>query len=68
MAAIWQQPYRGRCAAVCEDRPAMQNVADGVRLELTGAAGVWTIELSRDDCERIAEEIGYRRPRQEPWE
>jgi hypothetical protein len=64
MAAIWRQPYRGGLTAICVDRPILQGLAGrGVRLELPSPDAVWIVELSVDDCERIAEEIGYRRPR-----
>jgi hypothetical protein len=67
MAAIWRQPYRGRLTAVCEDRPILQRLSDrSIRVEMTGHDAAWIIELSQDDCERIAEEIGYRRGRQWP--
>jgi hypothetical protein len=63
MAAIWGQPYHRASECVVEDRPTAQYLGiRGVRLELTGRDGVWTIELPSDDCERIAELIDYRGP------
>ena len=63
MARISQQAYgftRGGTKPIAEDRPSLQKIFDGVRLELTGRDAVWIIELSGADCERIAEEIGWR--------
>jgi hypothetical protein len=68
MAAIWRQPYSGSLTAICEDRPIMQGLSGrGVRLELPGHDAVWIVELSVDDCQRIAEEIGWGRPGVVPW-
>jgi len=66
MARISQQAYgytRGGTKAIAEDRPSLQRVSDGVRLELSGRDAVWVIDLSEADCERIAEQIGWGRPR-----
>lgn len=64
MAAIWQQAHgytRGGLRQVAQDRPLVQQLSEGsVRLELSGRAAHWIIELAPDDCERIAEAIGYR--------
>jgi hypothetical protein len=46
-----------------DDRPMLTLTADGgVRLELGSITSPWTVELTRADCECIAEAIGYRRP------
>lgn len=67
MAQIWQQAYgmnRGGIKMVADDRPSLQRLSDrGVRLEMTGPDTAWIIELTQDDCERIAEAIGFRRPK-----
>jgi len=66
MARISQQTYgytRGGIKTIAEDRPSVQRVHDGVRLELTGQDAVWVIDLTEADCERIAEAIGWGRPR-----
>lgn len=72
MAAIWLQAYgytRGGLKQIVEDRPLVRELSDGsVRLELSGRDGGWVIELTQDDCERIADEIGRRAGRQWPWE
>lgn len=48
--------------SLCEDRASLQSISgDRVRLEGTGRNGVYAVELSRDECERIAEHIGWRR-------
>jgi hypothetical protein len=64
MAQIWRQRE-----AVCNDRPILQWLdCRGVRLELTGSgSAVWIIELTQEDCERIAEAIDYRLPEMERW-
>jgi hypothetical protein len=59
MAEIWQAKLAGHVKCSVEDHsPTMQsNHAGGVRVELIGRAEQWTIELSRAECERIAELI-----------
>jgi hypothetical protein len=62
---IWHRPPGERLTAVCDDRPLLAPTAadgDGVRLELTSGEEMWRVELTRDDCERIAERIGYYQP------
>lgn len=59
MAQIWQKAHgytRGGTRMVVEDYPALQWLSDGgCRLELTSRGGIWTVDLTQDECERIAE-------------
>lgn len=59
MAQIWQKAHgysRGGTKMVVEDSPALQWLSDGgCRLELTSKTGVWTVDLTLDECLRIAE-------------
>lgn len=69
---IWQKATGlGRnhpTLAAPEQSPIMQELAGrGVRLELVGRYVAWTVELSREDCERIAEAIDRPRPAQWPF-
>jgi hypothetical protein len=60
MATIWRQMAR---RAEAQDRPLITSINDGVRLELIGRdGGLWAIELTRADCEAIAEAIGWDPP------
>jgi hypothetical protein len=46
-----------------DDRPLLEATTEGgVRLEIPYHENTWIVELSRADCEAIAEWIGYRRP------
>jgi hypothetical protein len=52
---IWKPPL-----SLVEDRASMQQQGDGkVRLEATGRKGVYAVELTREEAERIAELIGW---------
>ena len=63
MTILWRRLSSGRLTRVCEDRPALEPISQGgMRLALVERTGSWVIELTRADAERIAEEIGYRRP------
>lgn len=70
MAEIWQQAYgytRGGLKQVVEDRPLVQQLSDGsVRLQLSGRDATWTVELTLDECEHIAEAIGREAPGSRP--
>lgn len=71
MTQIWHRAYgysRGSTTSVIHDRPAVHHLSDGgVRLELTGRDAVWSIDLTRDECEQIAEAIGRGASRAWPW-
>jgi hypothetical protein len=62
MTVIFHRPSATRLIQVCADRARLSVVSDGLRMELTSHTGNWVIELTRAECEHIAEEIGYRRP------
>ena len=60
---IWSVPFVWKAPLVLvEDRPKMQLSGDQIRVELTGRKGVYAVELSREEAERIAELIGWVAP------
>jgi hypothetical protein len=48
----------GRLVQV-DDSPLLQSTSDGVRLRATSRNGEYEVELTLDDCLRIAEAIDY---------
>jgi hypothetical protein len=61
---IWFHPFAftGKTqSSLCEDRPTLQRIAgDKIKLEGTGRNGAYAVELTRDECERIAEAIDWQ--------
>jgi hypothetical protein len=54
LSFAWKPPL-----SLVEDRATMQQISDGkIRLEATGRKGVYVVEITGKEAERIAELLG----------
>jgi hypothetical protein len=58
---IWAYSRQAASRCLIDDRAMMQQVTGGVRLEGNGTDGRYLVELTEDECRRIAELLGYHR-------
>jgi hypothetical protein len=59
---LWHRTRGFAPMSLVDDRPALQRKATGIELEVLGRKGSYKVELTLDECERIAEAIDWQPP------